>query len=154
MTCYILRKDGNHVGFICGDFGEPCRECGSVADYLCDYPVGEGKTCDRPICVDHAAEVGPEIHYCHGHQAEWLAFKESGGVERELQNVVPYRSKDITYSERSEAFPDQRQTLQLNRIRHLLRGLHKERSAIVKTLNIFDHEAEELLRFITQERPS
>jgi len=45
-------------GFICGRFSpkELCS-CGVWAEYLCDYPLGNGKTCDAPLCADHAMLV-------------------------------------------------------------------------------------------------
>lgn len=92
MACYSITKDGKHVGFICGDLGPHCAECARVGDeFLCDYPVGEGKTCDRPLCSDHAHEVAPNIHYCTGHHADFEAFRSAGGVKRELENVTPFR---------------------------------------------------------------
>ena len=30
------------------------KGCSAIADYACDYPVGDGKTCDRALCRDHA----------------------------------------------------------------------------------------------------
>lgn len=96
MGCYPLVGDGI-VGWICGDLGEIdyCREseCGRFADMLCDYPVGEGKTCDRLLCKRHAVEVAPNIHYCPGHKAEWDKFVEAAGVRRVLENVVPFAKK-------------------------------------------------------------
>ncbi|MDP1340678.1 hypothetical protein, partial [Klebsiella variicola] len=74
-----------------GDLGPHCAECGDVGTQLCDYPVGEGKTCDRPVCEYHAAEVAPNVDYCPAHHAEWKAFRDAGGVKRELENVVPFK---------------------------------------------------------------
>lgn len=31
-----------------------CHECGQPATKLCDFPVGAGTTCDRPMCNYHA----------------------------------------------------------------------------------------------------
>lgn len=96
MPCYIERtKDGNSF-FMCGDMGphcaaEKCMAAGCEA--LCDYPVGEGKTCDLPLCASHAYEVAPNVHYCPGHLTLWSAFRDSGGVRRELANVVPFAAK-------------------------------------------------------------
>lgn len=87
MPCYRLKSGG----FICGELGQHCAECGAVSDALCDFPVGDGKTCDRPLCEYCAKQVAPDIHYCAGHHAEWQAFRDSGGVQRELQNVVPFK---------------------------------------------------------------
>ncbi|MGI9279694.1 MAG: hypothetical protein ACR2PX_08685 [Endozoicomonas sp.] len=90
MPCYSVRKNGQHIGFICGDLGEHCRECGAVSDNLCDYPVGDGKTCDRAICNEHSRQVGVDLHYCPTHAKLWDKFKRAGGVKQVLENVVPF----------------------------------------------------------------
>lgn len=91
MPCYTI---GGGTGFMCargGSLGPHCAKCGSVADVLCDYPVGKDKTCDRPLCAECAHEVAPDVHYCAGHFEEWERFLQSGGVEQELSNVVPFK---------------------------------------------------------------
>lgn len=62
-------------GFICGDFGAHCHEpgCGAVHDLLCDWPIGDGKTCDLPMCPDHAREIGVNRHLCLIHHGIWQA---------------------------------------------------------------------------------
>ena len=65
---------------VCGDLGPHCAECLSPGDVLCDYPVGNGKTCDRTICEDHAHQVYPDIHYCAAHYKEWMVFKETNAT--------------------------------------------------------------------------
>lgn len=93
MACYTLYdKDRNPYGHICGDLGPHCIECGDGGDNLCDYPVGDGLTCDRPICDFHAHLVAPNMHYCDAHFAQWNKFVESGGVKKQLENVVPFKS--------------------------------------------------------------
>lgn len=87
MPCYSLRQNGKKVGHICGDFGAHCSDCGAVADNLCDFPVGDGKTCDRSICDEHSNAVGVDIHYCASHYQEWKLWIDSGGVAKELSNV-------------------------------------------------------------------
>jgi hypothetical protein len=94
MPCYtIYDKARRPVGHLCGELGEHCRECFDVADSLCDFPVGNGKTCDRPLCEHCASEVGPDLHYCPAHAAEWRAFRDEGGVRLVLENVVPFKKK-------------------------------------------------------------
>ncbi|MGO4700240.1 hypothetical protein [Dyella sp. 2RAB6] len=98
MPCYsIHRKDGGKA-ILCGDLGPHCGDanCGDVGTYLCDYPVGDDKTCDMPLCHGHAFEAAPNIHYCPGHALLWREFRAAGGVTRELENVVPYKSKEST----------------------------------------------------------
>jgi hypothetical protein len=93
MPCYLHpTKDGGTM-FICGEFGPHCAACGDAGDAaLCDYPVGDGKTCDAALCDLHAAEVAPNIHYCPGHLTMWNAYRESGAEVKELANVVPFKS--------------------------------------------------------------
>lgn len=76
--------------FMCGDLGDHCADCMGFGDYLCDFPVGEGKTCDRLMCDDHANEIAPEVHYCAAHLKMWEEFKAAGGVSAELANVVAF----------------------------------------------------------------
>lgn len=89
MPCYKVWI-GDSQAWLCGDLGEPCY-CGSVTEALCDYPVGDGRTCDRMLCGECGTEVAPDLHYCRAHYQEWQAFRAAGGVERELSNVVPFR---------------------------------------------------------------
>jgi hypothetical protein len=56
------------TGFLCGKFGDPCIQCGDVSEVLCDYPLGEqGRTCDKPLCLRCAPEVGVDKNYCAEH---------------------------------------------------------------------------------------
>ncbi len=73
------------IGFICGADVVACTACGVYAEYLCDWPMGKGKTCDAPLCGRHAISQGfppdnqprlfgdpdpeTEIHYCPTHAA-------------------------------------------------------------------------------------
>lgn len=74
MPCYREELDDKHgnraFAFICGKLGPHCRSCAAVSTLLCDFPVGNDKTCDAPMCVWHGTEVAPDIHYCGGHYAE------------------------------------------------------------------------------------
>lgn len=79
--------------FVCGEFGDHCGDCLDIGNYLCDFPVGDDKTCDRKICSDHAHEVAPDVHYCNGHYVMWQDFKKSGGVAKELRNVIAFKSE-------------------------------------------------------------
>ena len=92
MPCY-RKYDEDGSLFLCGRLGPHCNatDCTWVSEYLCDYPVGEGKTCDRTLCAEHAYEVAPGVQYCGPHYNEWAKFRTSGGVKKELENVVPYK---------------------------------------------------------------
>lgn len=47
--------------FVCGPDVVACA-CGYLAEYLCDFPTGRGKTCDAPLCEDCARHPGPIVH--------------------------------------------------------------------------------------------
>lgn len=47
--------------FLCGEGVAACA-CGYFAEYLCDFPMGGGKTCDAPLCEDCARHPGPIVH--------------------------------------------------------------------------------------------
>ena len=99
MTCYTVHMDdGSRVVFLCGNLGPHCSDhnCGDVSGFQCDFPVSDGKACDLYLCRRHAFEVAPDIHYCPGDALLWREFKESGGVKRELENVVPYKQPPTT----------------------------------------------------------
>jgi len=65
--------------FVCGSWlkeAKPCALCGAIAWYLCDYPMGRGKTCDLALCREHRQRVQGEfdedddpdaIDYCPQH---------------------------------------------------------------------------------------
>jgi hypothetical protein len=96
MTCYVINLKDGGTAFLCGDLGPHCAadKCGAPGnEFLCDYPVGEGQTCDLPLCASHAYEVAPNVHYCPGHLTLWSEFRKAGGVEKELANVVPFAER-------------------------------------------------------------
>lgn len=93
MPCFTKGKPGERM-FICGDAlpeEARCADCGDMGEFLCDYPVGDGLTCDRQLCDAHATEIAPNLHYCAPHRGMWEGYRDGGGVRRELENVVPYK---------------------------------------------------------------
>jgi hypothetical protein len=70
MPCYPVRLDNGTgaVAIVCGRLGKRCSSCGGISEFLCDFPVGDGKTCDRPMCRDHAVVVGKNRHLCLQHE--------------------------------------------------------------------------------------
>ncbi len=53
---------------VTGEAVEQCANCAYIADYLCDFPMGKGKTCDAPLCEDHANDHGEDLHFCPSHE--------------------------------------------------------------------------------------
>lgn len=67
-----------------------CAVCLDAGYYLCDFPVGSGKTCDRPLCDDHRHGVAPDLDYCNAHYPEWVKFRDSNPPAHHFMNVVPF----------------------------------------------------------------
>jgi hypothetical protein len=56
---------------MCGEGIRACAICGHVADFLCDAPIGDGRTCDLPLCKDHKyhrPDVSIDTDYCPHHK--------------------------------------------------------------------------------------
>jgi uncharacterized protein (DUF3820 family) len=69
VTCRPIMVDGQRAGFVCGRGGtRPCAYCRGPSTKLCDGDVGEGRTCDRPMCDAHAYQDGPNRDLCRQHQ--------------------------------------------------------------------------------------
>lgn len=62
MPCEWYEKDGAIIHINRGRSGKKqrCKFCGRTykEGKLCDYPVGNGKTCDAAMCGDCATTVG------------------------------------------------------------------------------------------------
>lgn len=72
MKCRVQNLEIGAVRIMCGPDPESvCQVSGCYEDRvaLCDYPVGNGKTCDRRICRTHRTRAGENIDYCPDHRA-------------------------------------------------------------------------------------
>jgi hypothetical protein len=85
MGCATTTLPGvDGVAFICGAGIVPCAVCGHVAEALCDYPMGAGKTCDLPLCGRHRVAQGgdlEDIDFCPAHVLVALGRVSSGEVD-------------------------------------------------------------------------
>jgi len=74
MPCAKLPwGDGSMI--VCGSKVRPgpkcwVSHCPTPAIKDCDWPLPDGKTCDRPICNDHADHVGEDKDWCPAHSIE------------------------------------------------------------------------------------
>jgi hypothetical protein len=77
MVCRPFNRDGM-TGFVCGPRLR-IRKCacgsGLPADLLCDWKVGEGKTCDLQICRGCSISPAEDKDLCPGHAKAWKAWK-------------------------------------------------------------------------------
>lgn len=53
--------------------GALCK-CGLVAAFMCDWPIGRRKTCNKPLCERCRVEAGPQRDYCEDHVQLELAL--------------------------------------------------------------------------------
>jgi len=70
MPCEFWKSpDGQIVGVICsrGPKRQKCYICSRLSSSLCDYPVGNGKTCDKPMCSQCKTTIGPDLDVCREH---------------------------------------------------------------------------------------
>lgn len=68
--------------WMCGDVEVVmCKEtaCDREGTFLCDWPMGRGKTCDIPLCPSHAREIGDDRHLCPIHHP---MFVRQAGASR------------------------------------------------------------------------
>lgn len=71
MPCErYVSPDGQTVAIICSRgrrAAKPCHYCGKPSTSLCDYPIRDGKTCDKPMCNYCKTNVGPDLDVCREH---------------------------------------------------------------------------------------
>lgn len=60
-----------------------CAFCGRTANYYCDYPVGGGETCDKPLCKKCRELVGEELDYCPKHAKKAGLFGDEQAIQYE-----------------------------------------------------------------------
>lgn len=71
MKCSTLRI-GGHAVIACGPKRiEACVRCRAPASKLCDWKIGNGKTCDATVCDSHATSVGDDKDLCPKHAYAW-----------------------------------------------------------------------------------
>ncbi len=79
MTCHHVKLPGGATAIVCGPKPRAKRcKCGKPATLLCDWKIGDGKTCDDPICPNCALAVAEDKHLCAWHQVnyqKWLDAK-------------------------------------------------------------------------------
>lgn len=88
MVCSTL-KIGETVAIVCGPRARRKRcACGETGRFLCDWKIGKGRTCDKPLCKEHAKQVGEDKHICPKHAADyatWLEGRAAGAPQHQAQ---------------------------------------------------------------------
>lgn len=68
-------QDG--VMWLCGpamDHAPICRICGHLSTKLCDFPVGDDKTCDSALCEQHSLSRSGDLDYCPEHEKDFKNY--------------------------------------------------------------------------------
>lgn len=70
MPCTVVKIPGGGTAIV--KHAKPRRRCCGFCrltwdGFLCDHEIGPGKTCDAPMCKQHAAEMAPDFHLCPNH---------------------------------------------------------------------------------------
>ena len=70
MGCKTVRVSNKTLAIVCDRGGRKrrCTFCMNWATVLCDYPRGGKRTCDKPLCPDHADRVGENQDFCWNHE--------------------------------------------------------------------------------------
>jgi len=75
MTCKVVQT-GDITAIVCSRGASQkrykCSVCGQPATLLCDWKIGNGKTCDVPVCHEHTYRPAPGKDLCWAHSNEWL----------------------------------------------------------------------------------
>ena len=81
MPCDLNRSpDGRLAYVICSRRQrKPCHICGKPSVSLCDYPLPNGKTCDKPMCNSCRNTIGPDLDVCREHNNPIDIAKTKGG---------------------------------------------------------------------------
>jgi hypothetical protein len=96
MVCHHVHLPGGATAIVCGPKQNArCSRCRAPGILLCDFPVADGKTCDKPMCPKHAVEVGPDRHYCPECMGDKPARRKKAApsIEPVKPPICPYCSK-------------------------------------------------------------
>ena len=70
MGCDVRRVDGLVI-IACGPKKRCCvPHCRMEGSRLCDHVLGNGVTCDAPICLLHRDRITDDIDFCPAHSSE------------------------------------------------------------------------------------
>lgn len=85
MPCQVIKREGFTAIACSRGAGRrklpACYYCGAPAGFDCDFPIGDGKTCDRHACMKHSVHVGFNLDYCAAHQVTTKLKPESERIQ-------------------------------------------------------------------------
>lgn len=69
MKCSTVKLPNGITAIVCSgrERRGHCFQCGRLSTKLCDFPLGNGKTCDKKLCGRCAVPVGQDRDYCPEH---------------------------------------------------------------------------------------
>lgn len=77
MTCEFVTLPSGHRAIVCGprQRSRKCA-CGGRATLLCDWKIGDGRTCDADICSNCTTKPAPDKDLCPDHAKAFEQWKE------------------------------------------------------------------------------
>jgi hypothetical protein len=78
--CQTVRLPDGTVAIVCGGHArtrQRCALCGKRSTLQCDYPLGDGRRCDRYLCRGCAVPVGRDRDYCRDHPQDQMMLLPS-----------------------------------------------------------------------------
>lgn len=84
MTCTPVKVAPWATAIVCtrGRKQKVCAQCGRASTILCDWKIGNGKTCDVPCCRSCAHSVAYEKDLCGKHWDEWQGHAANPTAKR------------------------------------------------------------------------
>ena len=70
----VLARDVTASATVSNCDRAPVCACGITAEYLCDYPIGGGKTCDLNLCDRCKRSIGEDRDLCLVHHAQVMGI--------------------------------------------------------------------------------
>jgi hypothetical protein len=71
MSCDFVKLPGGSAAIVCRSHtsSRHCSVCKRALKTwkLCDFPTGNGKTCDKPLCQACAHHCELDLDYCPNH---------------------------------------------------------------------------------------
>jgi len=70
MVCEVRKAKDGQFTIVCSRGAKrppKCYFCKKQSTKLCDYPVTRTKTCDAPMCDEHAKRQGANLDTCPNH---------------------------------------------------------------------------------------
>lgn len=92
MTCKIIPTSLAMAIACSRQPKKPCSYCERPGQYLCDFELSSGKTCDAPMCKLHTFAAAPGKDHCRIH-ARQVKAADAPPVEKEKRATIVFLAR-------------------------------------------------------------